>query len=56
MCGARVLSSRLRNCTGGDCVANAPFNWALPIALIVWAAKRTTAAADDAPQRTVAAT
>ena len=30
---------------------NALLNWALPIALIVWAAKRTAAVADDAPQR-----
>ena len=35
--------------------ANALLNWALPIALIVWAAKRTAAAADDAPQPSAAA-
>jgi hypothetical protein len=33
---------------------NALLNWALPIALIVWAAKRTAAASDDAPQPAIA--
>lgn len=34
---------------------NALLNWALPIALIVWAAKRTAAASDDALQPPAAA-